>query len=184
MKRPLQSLDLLLDSQSRNRTPILRPCPNSSSASPPTARPCLPVPVVSRNQNDGYRLCVERGGDRVRLITCGGHDWGKRYPWIVEAALKNKQKRFVIDGEAVILGIDGISDFNALYSGNQNDGVRSAPSTCWRWTGRICASCLYQCARQNQCARKTWNGSCGVNGWQDLRIFGAVARWDESLGAI
>jgi hypothetical protein len=37
----------------------------------------------------------------------------KRYPWIVEAALKNRQKRFVIDGAVVILGLDGISDFNA-----------------------------------------------------------------------
>ena len=29
----------------------------------------------------------------------------------------NRQKRFVIDGEAVVLGVDGISDFNALHSG-------------------------------------------------------------------
>jgi len=41
---------------------------------------------------DGYRLRVERNSDRVRLITRGGYDWTKRYPWIVEAALKNRQK--------------------------------------------------------------------------------------------
>ena len=40
---------------------------------------------------DDYRLRVERDGDRVRLITRGGYDWTKRYPWIVEAALKNRQ---------------------------------------------------------------------------------------------
>jgi len=34
---------------------------------------------------DGYRLRVERDGDRVRLITRGGYDWTKRYTWIVEA---------------------------------------------------------------------------------------------------
>ena len=34
-----------------------------------------------------YRLRVERNGDRVRLITRGGYDWTKRYPWIVEATL-------------------------------------------------------------------------------------------------
>jgi bifunctional non-homologous end joining protein LigD len=39
----------------------------------------------------------------VRLITRGGYNWTKGYPWIVEAALKNAT-RFVIDGEAVILG--------------------------------------------------------------------------------
>jgi ATP-dependent DNA ligase len=54
---------------------------------------------------DGYRLRLERNGDRVRLITRGGYDWTKRFPWIVEAALKNRQKHFVIDGEAVMLGV-------------------------------------------------------------------------------
>jgi ATP-dependent DNA ligase len=73
---------------------------------------------------DGYRLRVERDGDRVRLITRGGYDWTKRYPWIVEAARKNRHKQFVLDGEAVILGVDGISDFNALHSGKQNDEVQ------------------------------------------------------------
>jgi ATP-dependent DNA ligase len=59
----------------------------------------------------------------VRL-TRGGYNWTDRYPWIVEAALKNRQKRFVIDGEAVILGLDGISDFDALHSGKHNDEVQ------------------------------------------------------------
>ena len=73
---------------------------------------------------DGYRMRVERDGDRVRLITRGGYDWTKRFPWIAEAALRNRQKRFVIDGEAVILGVDGYSDFNALHSGKHNDEVQ------------------------------------------------------------
>jgi bifunctional non-homologous end joining protein LigD len=67
---------------------------------------------------------VERDGERVRLITRGGYDWTKRFPWIVEAALKNRVKHFVIDGEAVILGVDGISDFNALHIGQHNDEVQ------------------------------------------------------------
>ena len=65
---------------------------------------------------DGYRLRVERNGDRLRLITRNGYDWTKRYPWIVESGLKNRIKQFVIDGEAVILGVDGVPDFNALHS--------------------------------------------------------------------
>jgi ATP-dependent DNA ligase len=40
---------------------------------------------------------------RVRLITRGSHDWTARYPWIVEAARKVGQTRFVLDGEAVVL---------------------------------------------------------------------------------
>jgi ATP-dependent DNA ligase len=53
---------------------------------------------------EGYRLRMERDHDRVRLITKGGHDWTKRYPWIVEAARKNRVKQFILDGEAVGAG--------------------------------------------------------------------------------
>jgi hypothetical protein len=42
-------------------------------------------------------LRLERDGERVRLITRGGYNWADRYSWIVEAALKNWQKRFVIE---------------------------------------------------------------------------------------
>jgi len=35
---------------------------------------------------DGYRLRLERDGDRVRLITRGGYNWADRNPWIVLAA--------------------------------------------------------------------------------------------------
>jgi ATP-dependent DNA ligase len=73
---------------------------------------------------DGYRLRVERDGDRVRLITRGRHNLADRYPWIVEAARKVRQKRFVLDGEAVILGVDGVSDFNALHSRKHDDEVQ------------------------------------------------------------
>jgi hypothetical protein len=41
-----------------------------------------------------------------------------------EAALKNRRKHFFIDGEAVILGVDGYSDFNALHSGKHNNEVQ------------------------------------------------------------
>jgi ATP-dependent DNA ligase len=73
---------------------------------------------------DGYRVRLERDGKRVRLITRGGYNWTDRYPWIVEAARKVRRDRFVLDGEAVILGVDGVSDFDALHSGNQNEEVQ------------------------------------------------------------
>src|SRR5215831_5317538 len=72
---------------------------------------------------DGYRLRLEREGNRVRLITRGGYNWADRYPWIVEAALRNRCKQFVIDGEAVLLGADGISDFDGLQSRRHDDKV-------------------------------------------------------------
>jgi len=72
---------------------------------------------------DGYRLLVIRDA-RVRLLSRSGLDWTKRFPWIAEAALQNRQTRFVIDGEAVVLGVDGISDFDALHSGEHNHEVQ------------------------------------------------------------
>jgi bifunctional non-homologous end joining protein LigD len=73
---------------------------------------------------DGYRLRVERDGDSVRLITRGGYDWTRRFPWIAEAALRNRRKQFVIDGEAVVLCLDGMPDFDALHSGKHHAEVQ------------------------------------------------------------
>jgi ATP-dependent DNA ligase len=75
-------------------------------------------------KQDGFRIRVERDRDRVRLITRGGHNWTDRFLWIGVAALKNRIPQFVIDGEAVVLGVDGISDFNALHSGKHNEEVQ------------------------------------------------------------
>ena len=38
--------------------------------------------------------------------------------------LRNRIKQFVLDGEAVVLGVDGTSDFNALHSGRRNEEVQ------------------------------------------------------------
>jgi len=58
----------------------------------------------------------------VRLFTRRGYDWSERYPLTVKAALRLRTSSFVIDGEAVVLGPDGVSDFAALFSGKRNDG--------------------------------------------------------------
>jgi ATP-dependent DNA ligase len=87
--------------------------------------PCIPargtrVPAgpdwLHEIKHDGYRLIVQRDGKQLRLLTRNGHDWTDRYPLIVEAALRNRASSFVIDGEAVLLGVDGVSDFDGLHS--------------------------------------------------------------------
>jgi ATP-dependent DNA ligase len=70
---------------------------------------------------DGYRMMLIREHGRVRLISRGGHDWARRFPLIVTAALKLRQEHFVLDGETVVLGPDGVSDFAALHSGRHNE---------------------------------------------------------------
>src|SRR5215831_15152238 len=125
---------------------------------------CLPtnsasVPIgpdwLHEIKYDGYRLRLERDGGRVRLITRGGHNWTDRYPWIVEAARKNRHRQFVIDGEAVVLGVDGIADFNALHA-RKITKCSSMPSTSWRSTARTCAVSRYRCARPTLPA--CWHG--------------------------
>jgi bifunctional non-homologous end joining protein LigD len=94
--------------------------------------PCIPtrgtrVPGgpdwIHEIKHDGYRLIVQREDKRVRLFTRNGHDWSDRFPRIVEAALRNRNSLFVIDGEAVLLGVDGRSDFNGLHSRRHDDEV-------------------------------------------------------------
>ena len=70
----------------------------------------------SRNQARRLPLIVQRDGKGVRLFTRNGHDWSDRYPRIMEAAQRKRNSSFVIDGEAVLLGVDGRSDFNGLHS--------------------------------------------------------------------
>jgi hypothetical protein len=42
-------------------------------------------------------------------------DWTIRYRWIVESALKNRCRPFVIDGQAGVLGVDVSPSSNALH---------------------------------------------------------------------
>jgi hypothetical protein len=96
---------------------------------------------------DGHRLRLERDGNRVRLITRGGYNWTERYPWIVESALKNRVKHFVIDGEAVV-SASMVSPISTRSTrANMTPKSSSMPSTSWRWMATICAACPCRCAR-------------------------------------
>jgi hypothetical protein len=57
-------------------------------------QPCIPTrseeaPTgpqwVHEIKHDGYRIIARKIGDRVQLLTKGGHDWAMRYPYILEA---------------------------------------------------------------------------------------------------
>jgi bifunctional non-homologous end joining protein LigD len=96
----------------------------------PAFDPCIPTrgtKVPDRPEwfheikHDGYRLIVQREGKAVRLWTRNGYDWSSRCPRIVEAALRYRVGSFVLDGEGVLLGVDGIADFNGLHSRKHDD---------------------------------------------------------------
>jgi ATP-dependent DNA ligase len=69
---------------------------------------------VHEIKHDGYRLIVRRDGSAVRLYTRNAYDWTVRLPAIAAAAGRIKAKSFTIDGEAVVLGPDGLSRFDEL----------------------------------------------------------------------
>jgi ATP-dependent DNA ligase len=69
---------------------------------------------VHEIKHDGYRLIVRRDGPTVRLYTRNAFDWTARLPAIAAAADRIKAKSFTIDGEAVVLGPDGLSRFDEL----------------------------------------------------------------------
>jgi bifunctional non-homologous end joining protein LigD len=96
-------------------------------------QPCIPTRAakvpdrpdwIHEIKHDGYRLIVQREDKRVRLFTRNGHDWTDRYPRMVEAALRNRNSSFVLDGEAVLLDANGISDFNGLHSRKHDTEVQ------------------------------------------------------------
>jgi bifunctional non-homologous end joining protein LigD len=76
--------------------------------------PCGPS-WVHEIKHDGYRLIVLKGGATVRLFTRSGNDWTDRFPLITTAAQKLRGS-FLIDGEAVVVGPDGLSLFDQLQS--------------------------------------------------------------------
>jgi ATP-dependent DNA ligase len=94
---------------------FVEPCIPTLADKPPAG-----IAWIHEIKHDGYRLMVWRDGERVRLFTRRGYDWTKRYPRIVNSARKLRSTRFLIDGEAVIVGNDGLADFDKLHSGAHN----------------------------------------------------------------
>jgi bifunctional non-homologous end joining protein LigD len=78
---------------------------------------------VHEIKHDGYRIIVHRDGAAVRLYSRNAYDWTARLAGIATAAESIKAKRFTIDGEAVVLGPDGLSQFEEL---SRREAARTA----------------------------------------------------------
>lgn len=65
---------------------------------------------------DGYRLMARIEGGQARLITRGGHDWTRRMPGLAATLDALGLEATWLDGEIVVLGPDGLPDFNALQN--------------------------------------------------------------------
>jgi ATP-dependent DNA ligase len=69
---------------------------------------------VHEIKHDGYRMIVLKEGENVRFYSRKALDWTARLPAIAAGAALLKAKSFTIDGEAVVVGPDGLTDFEAL----------------------------------------------------------------------
>ena len=65
---------------------------------------------------DGYRLMARIDGADVRLITRGGHDWSHKMPALVKALQSLGLHSAWLDGEIVVIGKNGLPEFNALQN--------------------------------------------------------------------
>ncbi|MBY4613642.1 non-homologous end-joining DNA ligase [Rhizobium redzepovicii] len=63
---------------------------------------------------DGYRVAVHIEPSGVRILTRGGHDWTERFPAILAEARRLPVSTAILDGEAVVLDVEGRSDFGML----------------------------------------------------------------------
>jgi bifunctional non-homologous end joining protein LigD len=93
---------------------------------PPTwIAPCVPKLVrtapsgpewLHEIKHDGYRTIAVIDHGKVSLFTRRGQDWSARMPSIAQALAGLKVRSAVIDGEAIVAGTEGVSDFFALHA--------------------------------------------------------------------
>jgi bifunctional non-homologous end joining protein LigD len=97
--------------------------------------PCLPtntraVPTgplwAYEIKHDGYRFICRRGGGRVRVVSRRGNDHTDRVPLIAEALAALRVESVTLDGEGVVCGPDGVTDFNRLRAALGRKGSRQA----------------------------------------------------------
>jgi bifunctional non-homologous end joining protein LigD len=109
--------------QWRNQSRVI-PAPGFIEPCLPTLWPKPPAGPLWLHEikHDGYRLLIRRDGKRVRIYTRRGADWTKRFPLIVEAALRLQASSFFLDGEGVVCcPKTGVPLFDLLHDKTNDD---------------------------------------------------------------
>jgi len=65
---------------------------------------------------DGYRMLLNLGSGKVRILSRSGRDWTEKFPNIARAAARLRVKNAWIDGEAVVLDARGRSHFQLMQN--------------------------------------------------------------------
>jgi bifunctional non-homologous end joining protein LigD len=77
-------------------------------------------------KHDGFRFICWRVGDRMRVFSRRGHDWTEKVPMIATALAALPVRSVTIDGEGVVCGSNGVSDFELLRAAVGRKGARNA----------------------------------------------------------
>lgn len=88
--------------------PMRMPCELCLATAAPSRVPAGPGGWLLDSGDPGRQARAAALPQRHRLV--------EALPLDCPGRAMNREKRFAIDGEAVILGVDGVSDFNALHS--------------------------------------------------------------------
>jgi bifunctional non-homologous end joining protein LigD len=78
---------------------------------------------VREIKHDGFRIIALRNEDHVRLFTRNGYDFAVRIPKVVAAVESLPVRSFMIDGEAIAVNEDGLSDFDLLRYRRHEDAA-------------------------------------------------------------
>jgi bifunctional non-homologous end joining protein LigD len=100
---------------------FIEPCLPTNGRAPPTG-----PQWIYEIKHDGFRFICWRVGDRMRVFSRRGHDWTDKVPLIAKALAALPVKSTTIDGEGVVCGPDGVSDFELLRAAVGRKGSRNA----------------------------------------------------------
>lgn len=65
---------------------------------------------------DGYRILADLQGKHVKLISRSGGDWTRKFEALVPSLERIRARSALLDGEVVVLGAEGRSNFGALQA--------------------------------------------------------------------
>src|SRR3954447_26177590 len=88
---------------------FIEPCHPASREEPPSGPEWLYEVKI-----DGYRAQLHINRSAVTIYSRRGHDWTRQFQSIAKSATRLGADQAIIDGEAAVLGSDGLPNFQGL----------------------------------------------------------------------
>jgi ATP-dependent DNA ligase len=88
---------------------FVAPCLPTNAPQPPSGDAWL-----HEIKHDGFRVIARKTDTQVKLYSRPGNDLTYRFPLIIEALARLRPRSYIIDGEAVACGDDGMASFDRI----------------------------------------------------------------------